>query len=86
MVFQGLSRWQSGKEYTCNAGDTRDTGLTSGLGKSPGGRNGKPLQYSCLGNPRGAWWAIAHGAAESGTTGQVSTQVCNGVSRLQIRR
>jgi len=44
MVFQGFSRWQSGKEYTCNAEDTRDTGLTSGLGKSPGGRNGKPLQ------------------------------------------
>ena len=33
-------------------------GLIPGLGRSPGERNGNPLQYSCLGNPtdRGAWW------------------------------
>ena len=40
-------------------------GLASipGLGRSPGERNGFPLQYSCLGNSmdRGAWWATAHG-------------------------
>ena len=31
--------------------------------------NGTPLQYSCLENPmdRGAWWAAAHGVAESRT-------------------
>ena len=29
----------------------RDIGLIPGLGRSPGERNGKPLQYSCLGNP-----------------------------------
>ena len=30
--------------------------------EDPGERNGKPLQYSCLGNPmdRGAWWATVH--------------------------
>ena len=30
-----------------------------GSGRSPGGGNGNPLQYSCLGKPmdRGAWWA-----------------------------
>ena len=35
-------------------------GLIPGLGRSPGGGNGNPLQYSCLGNPkdRGAWKAI----------------------------
>ena len=34
-----------------------------------GGRNGNPLQYSCLGNPmdRGAWWATVHGVTKSGT-------------------
>ena len=36
------------KESTCNAGDT---GLIPGLGRSPGGGNGNPLQYHCLGNP-----------------------------------
>ena len=32
----------------------------------PGGENGNPLQYSCLGNPmkRGAWWAIVYATAK----------------------
>ena len=34
-----------------NAGDARDAGLILGLGISPGGRNGTPLQYLCLGDP-----------------------------------
>ena len=40
-----------------NAGATGDAGLTPGLGRFPGGGNGNPLQYSCLGNPtdREAW-------------------------------
>ena len=35
-----------------------DAGLIPGLGRSPGGGNGSPLQYSYLENPmdRGAWW------------------------------
>ena len=46
-----------GKESACNAGDAGDMGLIPGLGRSPGGGHGNPLQYSCLGNPmdRGAW-------------------------------
>ena len=46
-----------------------DAGLIPGLGRSPGGGNGSPLQYSCLENPmdRGAWWARGHGVAKSGT-------------------
>jgi len=49
-----------------NLTEVGDTGLIPGSGKSPGERNGNPLQYSCLGNPtdRGAWWAIAHGIAK----------------------
>ena len=49
-----------------NAGDIRDSGLIPGLGRSPGGRKGSPVQYSCLGNlmDRGAWWAIVHSNAE----------------------
>ena len=34
-----------------NAGDTGDAGLIPELGRSPGERNGNPLQYSCLENP-----------------------------------
>ena len=54
------------KESACNAGDL---GSIPGSGRSPGERNGKLLQYSCLENPmdRGAWWAIVHGVAESRT-------------------
>ena len=39
-----------------NAGDAGDTGSIPGSGKSPGGGNGNPFQYSCLENPmhRGA--------------------------------
>ena len=47
-----------------NAGDPH---LVPGLGKSPGGGHGNPLQYSCLENPmdRGAWWATVHGVTQS---------------------
>ena len=34
-----------------NAGDERDSGLISGLGRSRGGGHGNPLQYSCPENP-----------------------------------
>ena len=45
------------KHAPANAGDIRDMGSVSGSGRSPGGRHGNPLQYSCLENPldRGAW-------------------------------
>ena len=39
------------KESTCNARDIGDLGLILGSGRSPGGGNDNPLQYSCLGNP-----------------------------------
>ena len=38
------------KNPQANAGDVRDVGSIPGLGRSPGGRNGTPLQYSCLEN------------------------------------
>ena len=57
------------KNLPANAGDIRDVGLMPGLGRSPGGGNGNPLQYSCLENSmdRGAWRAAAHGVAKSQT-------------------
>ena len=58
------------KNPSANSGDTGDVGLIPGLGRSPGGGNGKPLQYSCLKNSmdRGAWWATVHGVTELDTT------------------
>ena len=59
------------KNLPANAGDAGDTGSIPESGSSPGGRNGNPLQDSCLQNPmdRGAWRAIAHGVTkESDTT------------------
>ena len=38
------------KSLSANAGDIRDIGLIPGLGRSPGGECGNPLQYSCLEN------------------------------------
>ena len=39
------------KNLPANAGNIRDMGSTTGLGRSPRGGNGNPLQYSCLENP-----------------------------------
>ena len=58
--------WLSAKESDCNPGDA---GLIPRAGRAPGGENGNPLQYSCLGNSmdRGAWWATVHEVANSQT-------------------
>ena len=66
-VFWGFSGGTSGKEPTCNAGDIKDAGSIPGSGRSPEGRHGSPLQYSCLENPmdRGAWWATVHSVSKS---------------------
>ena len=63
LVFPGGS---DDKDSACNVGDP---GSTPGLGRSPGERNGNPLQYSCLENSmdRGAWQAIVHRVSQSKT-------------------
>ena len=57
------------KNLPANAGGISDLGSIPGLGRSPGGGHGNPLQYSCLENPmdRGAWRAIVYGVAKSQT-------------------
>ena len=59
----GFSGGSAVKNLPANAGD-RDS--ISELERSPGGGNGNPLQYSCLGNLlyRGAWWVTVHGVAK----------------------
>ena len=55
--YGGFSGSSDGKESACSAGDL---GSILGLGRSPGERNGNPLQYSSLQNSmdRGAWQAV----------------------------
>ena len=57
------------KNLTAKAGDAGDAGSVAGSGRSPGGGNGSPLQYSGLNNPmdRGAWQAIDNGVTKSQT-------------------
>ena len=65
-LLLGFPGGSDSKESACNVGDL---GSVSGLGRSPGGGHGNPLQYSCLENPmnRGAWWATVHGVTKSWT-------------------
>ena len=59
------------KNLPANAGVTGDAGLIPGSGRSSGGVNGNPLQYSCQDNPmdRGAGWATCPwGRKESDVT------------------
>jgi len=64
------------KNLPANAGNAGDKGLIPGSGRSLGGGNGSPLQYSHLKNPtdRGAWWVIVHKVAESDTSEGLNTQ------------
>ena len=57
------------KNSLANKGDIRDAGSIPESGRSPGGGNGRPLQYSCLENPmdRGAWRATVRGVTKSQT-------------------
>ena len=65
-ITKGFPGGSNSKESACNEGDQ---GLIPGLGRSSGGENGKPFQYSCLENSmdRGACQAIVHGVAKSQT-------------------
>ena len=64
--FQRLPGSSDSKDSICNA---EDPDLIPGLGRSPGGGHGNPLQYSLLENPmdRGAWCPTVHGVTKSWT-------------------
>ena len=65
-VLKGFPGDSAVKNLPANAGDM---GLIPGSGKSPGGENGSPLQYSYLENSmdRGDWQTTVHGVTNSGT-------------------
>jgi len=81
------------KTLPASAGDVRDMGLIPGLGRSPEGGHGNPLQCSCLGSPMhgGAWRATVRGATESWMrlstkhTYTVTREVC-GLMQLDRRQ
>ena len=63
---EGDSPGFPGSAVVENLQESQETQEIPGLGRSPGGGNGNPLQYSCLENPMdtGAWQAAVHGVAE----------------------
>ena len=46
-----LFLWLSGEKVACSTRDAGDVSSIPGSGRPPGGGNGNPLQYSCLGYP-----------------------------------
>ena len=70
------------KNLPAIAGDTREEGLIPGLGRSPRGGYGSPLQYSCLKNYMdiGAWKATVHwDAKELDTTEATERSTAHGI-------
>ena len=70
--FTGLRDFPVGagvKNQASKAGDTRGIDTIPGSGRSPGGGNGHPLQYSCSENPmdRRTWRATVYGVVKSQT-------------------
>ena len=66
------------KNLPANAGDGRDIGSIPGLGRSPGGGHGHPLQYSCLKKSHGQRSLVGHspwGYKESDMTEQLIARV-----------
>ena len=70
ILNSGFPRWFSGlkkkKNPPASAGATEDAGSIPGWGRSPGGGNGNPPQYSCLENPRDreTWLTTVQGVAK----------------------
>ena len=65
-ITPGFPAGSDGKASASNAGDP---GSFPGLGRSPGGGNGNPLQYSFRESPMdgGAWSGTVHGVTKSQT-------------------
>ena len=68
LIKEGFSN-DSGKESACQCKRERQHGFDLWVRRAPGGGNGNPIQYSCLGNSMdgGAWRAAVYGVAQSWT-------------------
>ena len=75
ILIMGFPGGSMVKNLPANTGDTGDSVLIPGSGRSPGEGNGNPPHYSCLENSmdRRAWKATVHGVAKSWT--QLSMQI-----------
>ena len=67
------------KNLPTSAGEARDIGSISGLGRSPEVGNSNLLQYSCLENSmdRGVWRATVHGVAKIRTQLNTHAHTCH---------
>ena len=79
MIYNGLPRWCSVKNLPANAEVTGHAALIPGLGRSPGGERGNPLQYSYKENPMdrgtGRLPSIAQSRTESDMTEVLNTHI-----------
>ena len=76
------------KNLPANARDIRDMDWIPGLGRTPGGGHGNPVQFSCLENPmdRGAWQATVHRITKSWTQlKRLSTLPAGDSAQLQVK-
>ena len=66
MVYKDFPGGSDGKASAYNVGDAASI---PGSGRSPGGGNGNPLQYSCLENSmdKGGWQVTVHGVSKTRT-------------------
>ena len=81
-MFLGFPGGSVVNNLPVNAGDA---GSISGLGRSHGGRNGNPLQYSYLENPHGQGSLVGHspwGCKESDTTERLNISFSTGIFHL----
>ena len=83
MLFKIFLFKYSGSVVKNSPANVGDEGSIPGSGRSPGERNGNPLQCSYLGNliDRAAWQATVHGVTESDTPWQLNS--CNNGADLQ---
>ena len=76
------------RNLPANARDIRDMDWIPGLGRTPGGGHGNPVQFSCLENPmdRGAWQATVHRITKSWTQlKRLSTLPAGDSAQLQVK-